>query len=99
MLCKGSRWWMESPIEGKLVRNVGSQVRNGEDRTDFPGHHGGKRVFPFPLPETPPETNGSPEPPEVVPLGIDRFRTPRTPPAYPWSNPCACRCVSSAGRR
>src|SRR5262245_49573738 len=37
--------------------------------------------FPFLLsfPEIPPETNGSSETPESVPLGIDRFRTPRTP--------------------
>jgi len=39
------------------------------------------------FPEKPPETNRSPQAPTGVPLGKDRFQTPRTPPAFPWSKP------------
>src|SRR5262249_10869871 len=44
-------------------------------------------------------TNRSPQPPEGVPLAPDRFRTPRTPLAFPCSHPGAGRGLSAAGRR
>jgi hypothetical protein len=51
------------------------------------------------FPEKPPETNRSPQAPTGVPPGKVRFRTPRTPPAIPWSKPGAMqrRLIATKG--